>query len=130
MHSLSDYIKPYRGKQAVWGESDCCLFALGWVEATTNQTLKRPMYNGKREALALIKQAGGLANLCDSVLSPVAYKSRYLPELGEIAIIKTAHHGDVAVIGAGHGTALWRTQNDVTIINITEKLCVCSWQYY
>jgi hypothetical protein len=59
---LSDYIEQHSGKAFVWGENDCCTFAIGWLEIKTGRdylTEHRP-WRTARQAAKKLRDLQGL----------------------------------------------------------------------
>jgi hypothetical protein len=103
---LRSFLATVRDTPFIWGESDCCSFALQWIERETGRTIEAPSYRTEDEAHRLIVDAGGLAPL----LRPIAQRGGLAecsnPEPGDVGVIKLGNrefaaifvHGGIAVV--------------------------------
>lgn len=85
--TLEKYIHDRLKAPFVWGENDCVLFAIGWLNIRTNKNLLAylPPWQTAKEALRIVNQLGGLQAEFDRRLprvSPSAARD------GDIALIK------------------------------------------
>lgn len=85
--NLETYIGERLEKPFVWGEHDCVLFAIGWVNIRAGRNLlaHMPAWSSAKEALRVAQQLGGMEAELDRRLT------RIHPGL--------AKNGDVALIG-------------------------------
>ena len=92
---LDALINHYRTAPMVWGQTDCCQFALAAVRALTGVDHAHlfPAYSSEREALEIIVKAGGVAALVRTALGESKHPSR-------------ARHGDIVLGDWGTGDAL------------------------
>lgn len=109
---LKAFIEGWKDVPVVWGESDCTAYAAKWVEIVTGSPVARLAdYSSKDEALEIIAQYGGLLSLWDAALERAGiYENHLEPELGDVALVRTADHGDVGVIIANNGACILRTE--------------------
>lgn len=96
---LAKFIADTRQKPFVWGENDCCLFAMDCVEAITGHDLAEPYrgYKSQIQALRLLNKCGGVAGIADAVAAK--YNIPEIPPL-------TAQRGDVCLFDIGRGDTL------------------------
>jgi hypothetical protein len=85
--TLEKYISDRLETPFVWGENDCVLFAIGWlnIRAEKNWLAALPHWTNAREAIRIVNQLGGLEAEFDRRLqrvSPSAARD------GDIALIK------------------------------------------
>lgn len=96
---LSEIIDAARYKPFVWGEHDCCLFAMDCVQAMTGVDLAAPYrgYKGKKQGLMVLKENGGLRGIAETVARKF-----------NIAEIDPAFagRGDVCLFNIGQGDSL------------------------
>lgn len=88
---LHDYIAGHLGRPFKWGEHDCVLFAIGWLELATGKDYLTPYkpWSTALEAARKVANAGGLDALFDEHLTPI---NPHLAVDGDLAIIRgTAH---------------------------------------
>lgn len=83
----------------VWGENDCCLFAMDCVRIITGEDLAEPYrgYKSQREALRLLNRSGGIAGIAEAVARRYGIEE-ILPVL--------AKRGDVCLFDIGRGDTL------------------------
>jgi len=96
---LAKFIDAARMKPFVWGENDCCLFAMDCVAAITGQDLAQPYrgYTSQTQALRLLNRSGGIAGIADAVAAKYD-----IPEITPL----TAQRGDVCLFDIGRGDTL------------------------
>ena len=96
---LDRFIDLYRNRPFVWGENDCCLFAMNCVEEVTGQDLADPYrgYKNQKEALRLLNRCGGVAGIADAVA-----EKHNIPEIPPA----NARRGDVCLFDIGRGDTL------------------------
>ncbi len=60
--TLQAYIQSRLTQPFVWGENDCVLFAIGWLNISTgkNWLAALPPWSNAKEALRVMQQLGGL----------------------------------------------------------------------
>lgn len=109
---LKAFIESWKDVPVIWGESDCTAYAAKWVEIATGCAVPRLAdYSSRDEALELISRYGGLLALWDEALAQAGiFENHYEPQLGDVAIVRTADHGDVGVIIANDGACILRTE--------------------
>jgi len=71
--TLDQYISERMDAPFVWGENDCVLFAIGWLNARTGKNWLAPLpsWNTAKEALRIVEQLGGLHAEFDRRLSRI-----------------------------------------------------------
>lgn len=84
--TLPEYITAHLAKPFVWGENDCVLFAIGWLEhATSRDYLSQyKPWASAREAIRKVDEAGGLEGLFDAQLQRI---NPHMAVDGDIALI-------------------------------------------
>jgi hypothetical protein len=84
-----EYITESLDKKFKWGEHDCVTWAIGWGSTVVGENLLLPfgIWSNKREAIACIKQAGGLSKAFN--------ESTYLKSIHP----NFATDGDLVVVG-------------------------------
>lgn len=95
--TLQDYISEALEKPFVWGEHDCILFAIGWMNISTgkNWLAAFPAWKSKREAVRIVIQLGGLEAEFDRRLKripPSTAKDGDIGLLGKTAVLFTGPH--------------------------------------
>ncbi|MHC3940231.1 DUF6950 family protein [Paenochrobactrum sp. BZR 201-1] len=109
---LKSFIEGWKDVPVVWGESDCTAYAAKWVEIATGCPMARLAdYSSKDEALEIIAQHGGLLALWSNALAQAGiFENRGDPQLGDVALVRTADYGDIGVIIANDGACILRTE--------------------
>lgn len=75
---FNEYLASVRGKQFIWGEFDCCIFAADAVLAVTGEDLMyefRGKYSSRLEAAQLLRELGSgtlLSTIEDRMGPPIA----------------------------------------------------------
>lgn len=126
---LQQHVEAVEGHPVVWGESDCTTWPAAWIERATGR--KVPMlgaYSTLDDAHRLIDEAGGLDVLWTRALAQVEIFSApiYDAALGDVGIMRTST-GNVGVIFAADGTALWRAESGTAVIRPRAKNIVKVW---
>lgn len=108
---LKSFIEGWKNVPVIWGENDCTAYAAKWVEMSTGCAVPRLAdYSSQSEALELIGQYGSLLAIWDEALAQAGiFENHFEPKLGDVALLRTADHGDVGVIIANDGTCILRT---------------------
>lgn len=115
--TLRAFVEEFDGKPVIYGRDDCAPFAAQWVRTATGRTLDIPSYDSREGGQEIIRAAGGLVDLCDSLMSSAGFGERYGdPELGDVGILRTNAFGDVGGIFAHAGHFLWRHADGVGIV--------------
>lgn len=119
--TLADYITGHLGRPFAWGEHDCVLFAVGWLEQVTGRDYLGPYkpWSTALEAARKVAGAGGLETLFDAHLTPI---NPHLAADGDLTLIDGTAYlfsgADVVSVGE-HGLVFrsrldapraWRTQ--------------------
>ena len=96
---LDRFIDTHRNRPFVWGENDCCLFAMNCVKQITGEDLAAPFrgYKDQREALKLLKRCGWVSGIAEAVAEK--YEIPEIPAL-------SASRGDVCLFDIGRGDTL------------------------
>jgi hypothetical protein len=84
--TLPSYIAAHLGRPFSWGENDCVLFAIGWLELATGRDYLgayKP-WSSAREAIRKVDQAGGLESLFDAALDRI---HPHMALDGDIAVV-------------------------------------------
>lgn len=84
---LADYITAHLGRPFAWGEHDCVLFAVGWLEIATGRdylTQYKP-WSSAFEAARKVANLGGLDALFDAELTQI---NPHFAADGDLAIIR------------------------------------------
>ena len=84
---LHEYITHHLGRPFKWGEHDCVLFAVGWLEVATARDYLSPYkpWSTALEASRKVADAGGLGELFDTNLTPI---NPHLAVDGDLAIVR------------------------------------------
>lgn len=96
--ALRAYLARACRRRVRWGEFDCCLFMADWildVRGIDPAGPHRGAYSGVREALRIVRAAGGLRPLAASLAAAAGLPVREGPP----------RPGDVAVVQAGRRQA-------------------------
>ncbi|MES2910631.1 MAG: hypothetical protein V4718_04545 [Pseudomonadota bacterium] len=104
----------------VWGQNDCILFAIGWLNIATgkNWLAALPHWSTAKEGLRIVQQIGGLQAEFDKKLSQIP------PNL--------ARNGDITLIGR---TALLFSGRHIVapglqgLVFIDRTKAPCAWSY-
>lgn len=92
----------------VWGKSDCCAWPASWVASEMRCSLALPSYSSRAEALKIIAAGGGLVALATNVLGRAGLvRTTLSPSVGDVGILEVTG-GEVGVIFAQEGVAVWR----------------------
>lgn len=96
---LAGKINASRNQPFVWGENDCCLFAMDCVNAITGVDLAKPYrgYSTQIQALRMLNKNGGVAGIAD-----VVAEKYNIPEIQPLK----AQRGDVCLFDIGRGDTL------------------------
>jgi len=83
---LADYITDHLGRPFEWGEHDCVLFAVGWLEIATGRDYlsQYKPWASAREAARKVAAAGGLEALFDANLQRI---NPHMAVDGDIALL-------------------------------------------
>lgn len=118
------------GKPFRWGYDDCTIFAARWAEMIGGARLDRPTYRSKREAQALIAEAGGLDRLVAPILETAGWRELAVgeePRLGDIGIIRTKI-GDAAGVWMHSYQFAQRGARGVLRFGVLKNRVVKSWR--
>jgi hypothetical protein len=90
--TLEAYISEALEKPFVWGQHDCILFTIGWLNIRTgkNWLAAFPAWSSKREAVRIVAQLGGLEAEFDRRLKripPSAAKDGDIGIFGKTAVL-------------------------------------------
>jgi hypothetical protein len=87
MMTLAHYITSHLGRPFKWGEHDCVLFAVGWLEHATGRDYLSPYkpWSTALEAARKVADSGGLDALFDAELEPI--EPNFAVD-GDLAIIR------------------------------------------
>lgn len=111
--TLPDYITAHLGRPFKWGEHDCVLFAVGWLEISTGRDYLSPYkpWSTALEAARKVADAGGLDALFNAHLTPI--NPNFAVD-GDLAIIRgTAHiFSGPHVVSVGDGGLVFRDRAD------------------
>lgn len=96
---LARYIDASVNKPFVWGQNDCCLFAMDCVMAITGEDLAAPYrgYQSQMQAVRMLHKNGGVAGIANAVALKYGIQ--------EIAPAM-AGRGDVCLFDIGRGDTL------------------------
>ena len=84
--TLPDYITAHLGRPFAWGDNDCILFAIGWLEHATGRDYLSPYkpWASAAEAIRKVAAAGGLEPLFDAQLERI---NPHMAVDGDLALI-------------------------------------------
>ena len=88
---LPEYIQTHTNKPFKWGENDCILFAISWLQLATGKdylTEHRP-WRTARQAIKKLRDLGGLHFLFDSNLTRI---NPNIAQDGDLTIYQGAAH--------------------------------------
>lgn len=127
--TLQAFVASVEGKPVAWRTDDCCAWPAEWVRTLTGRSVALPFYDSEEGAHALVDSVGGLDVLWTRLLAPLEiYATPFEPVLGDIGVVKTARYGDVGVIFAEDGIALWRASNGVALVRPRRSTMVKVWR--
>ncbi|MEP9374991.1 hypothetical protein [Mesorhizobium sp. KR1-2] len=114
---LQAYVDAVEGKTVEWSVDDCTSFAAGWVELISGIMVPRLKFNNQDEAHSLIAGHGGLLPIWENALRnfPLRYEFDR-PRLGDVGVVETSRFGEVGVIVAHDGIALWRAAKGTALL--------------
>lgn len=126
---LQAFVEAAEGQPVVWGADDCTSWCAAWVkEATGFDVPMLAEYGSLQEAHQRIDEAGGLDVLWTEALARVGiYSTPYDPVLGDVGIVRTAQFGNVGVIFAADGIALWRAETGTGLLRPRRRNIVKVW---
>ena len=101
--TLPEYICSHLNMPFVWGENDCILFAIGWVEISTGKDYlaEHKPWNTAKQALRIVKNLGGLEATFDRLyerINPNMAKDGDLSLYNNAACLFTGRH----IVGPSH----------------------------
>lgn len=111
--TLAGYITSHLGRPFKWGEHDCVLFAVGWLEIATGRDYlgQYKPWSSAREATRKVSDAGGLEALFDANLQRI---NPHLAVDGDLALIDgTAFlFSGPHVVSVGEGGLVFKSRLD------------------
>jgi hypothetical protein len=75
-----------------WADASCAHWAAQWVEHATGARVSLPAFDSPREALRVIKQAGGIGPAIDAALA-VQAQPWALAQFGDLMLYETPGEG-------------------------------------
>lgn len=90
---LRSYIREGAALPFVWGQSDCCPWALGWVEREIGSdpfATVRGAYASRMACARLLAQHGGLEALARRLMSTAGLRETDAAKPGDVALVQTA----------------------------------------
>ena len=125
---LKAFIESFHGKPVTFGVDDCAPFAAQWIESATGRKVQLPAYDSREAGQELIRKSGGLVEVCDSCLAQSKIYERFgLPELGDVAVLRTARFGDVGGIFGAGGYFFWRHAEGTAVLRPRERYVLKVW---
>ena len=116
--TLHEYITAHLGEPFCYGQMDCVLFAAGWVKHATGRDLVAgKKWDSEKEALRMVKAAGGLESAIDGLLARIPPN---LAKDGDIAL----YDGCVMVFSGAYIVGPGKSGLDY--INRTKACCAWS----
>jgi hypothetical protein len=82
---LDAHVHAHRARPFTWGPQDCVSFAAGAVAAITGQPVQAPAWQGRRAAVRLLRQMGGVQGVAARTL-------------GALQPAASARRGDVVLL--------------------------------
>lgn len=118
--TLADYITARLGLPFEWGQNDCVLFAVGWLEHATGRDYlgSYKPWSSAQEAIRKVDDAGGLEKLFDEHLQ------RINPNLavdGDLALI-----GRTAYLFSGPHVV---SVGEAGLVFVNRMEAQCAWRY-
>lgn len=96
MIGLGEWLVPFGSARREAGVHDCVTFPAAWATANgwpDPLSDWRGAYDTEESALELIRDAGGLAIICDAGMSQAGIPKRYgEPEVGDIGVLALGEH--------------------------------------
>lgn len=126
---LQAFVEAVEGKPVEWGVDDCTSWCAAWVRDLTGRDVPfSAFYATLDEAHALIDEAGGLDVLWTEALAQAdIFSTPYPPQLGDVGIVNTSRFGNVGVIFAQDGIALWRAEAGTGLLRPRARDIVKVW---
>ena len=125
---LKAFIESFRGKPVTFGVDDCAPFAALWIEYATGRKVQLPAYGGREGGQELIRQAGGLVEVCEPWLADAGIRERWgEAQLGDVGILRTARFGDVGGIFGTGGYFFWRHAEGTAVLRPRERYILKVW---
>lgn len=118
--TLADYIAARLDRPFKWGEHDCVLFAVGWLEHCTGRDYlgaHRPWHSA-RQAMRKVEHLGGLAHMFDTYLTRI---NPHLAADGDLTI----HQGVAALFSGPHIVSV----GDSGLVFIDRTEASCAWHF-
>lgn len=113
--TLEEYIGERLDRPFVWGEHDCVLFAIGWlnIRAGRNWLESFPPWSTAKQALRIVQGVGGLSAEFDRRLKPIAPG---LARNGDISIFNRSAvlFSGPHIVGAGKSGLLFLDRTKAT----------------
>lgn len=103
--NLDEYITAHLERPFVWGENDCILFAVNWINLQTghNYLAGFPHWSNARQALRLVQSIGGLEAEFDRRLPRIEASMARDGDLGLVGRVACLFSGSRVVAPAAAG---------------------------
>ena len=125
---LKAFIESFHGKHVTFGVDDCAPFAALWIEFATGRKVELPAYCSREGGQELIRQAGGLVEVCDKCLANAGVFERFgEAQLGDVGVLRTARFGDVGGIFGVGGCFFWRHAKGTAVLCPRERYILKTW---
>ena len=93
---LGDFLAERQQWPFEWNKNDCCSFGIAAVEAITGVCIWPVTWTDQREALEVIKEAGGLVAAITSVLGPPS-QNFAVAQRGDVGLAYIGNHQSVVI---------------------------------
>ena len=125
---LKAFIETFHGRAVSFGVDDCAPFAALWIDHATGCKVRLPAYDSRDGGQELIRQAGGLVEVCEPCLAAACIRERWgSAQLGDVGVLRTAGFGDVGGIFGVGGYFFWRHAEGVAVLRPRERYILKVW---
>lgn len=110
---LENWLKISDEPECIYRFNDCCAWPARWIEYAFYVKIELPYYSNRKEADALLKEAGSMEALWSRALQGVATPIGTDPEkarLGDVGIMQTHRFGQIGLIIAAPHQAFYRCE--------------------
>lgn len=125
--SLGAHVEAVERKPVVWGVNDCTMWTAGWFERVRGYALDLDTYSSKDEAMALVEEAGSLADLWSDALAGNLEEQFGEPEFGDVGVIRSRLFGQVGGIFGDDGVFFWRADRGTALLRPRKNTIVKVW---
>ncbi|MGH6862446.1 MAG: DUF6950 family protein, partial [Phyllobacterium sp.] len=123
---LQAYVEATEGRPVKWGVDDCTSWVASWICAELGVDLPRLPFASRDDAHRIIHHFGSLDAIWRDRLKGYANETS-MPQLGDVGIVDTSRFGQVGVIFARDGHALWRAAHGTALLTPRPSSLITAW---